>query len=266
MGTPDLTVKESISLYAEIGLDGIELVCQEGTPFSKALPRREIDDILRNAKDKRLEIVTLTPYMWDINSLDQEMARNQIQGLMDYVDLARDMGARFVRAYGGREVEVRDEERGWANTVLALKEVGEFAGSHGITLVVENHPGTMTRSGRETSRMIEAVGLESVKALFDPANVLYHTDEPWEETLNVQKGHIAHVHAKDYYLRGGERIACNVGDGMVAWDKILLALRETGYDGYISLEYEKKWHPDQLTDAEDGMAKSAQFIRKVLEI
>ena len=156
MATPQRTIAESISLFAEIGLDGIELVCQEGTPFHKDLPAREITEVVRRAERESLSIVGLTPYMWDINSADPELARQHIDGLKEYVTLAQEMGAGLVRAYGGRDGG--DESAGWQRTVAALIEVGEFAADLGITIMVENHHGTLTLTGEATSSMVRAVG------------------------------------------------------------------------------------------------------------
>jgi sugar phosphate isomerase/epimerase len=262
MATPESSPEESIELFHRIGLDGIELVCQPGTTFDIDRPEEEIGRIVESAHSKQIEIVALTPYMWDINSPDPDVALAQIAGLESAIHLARRMGARYVRAYGGRESE--DTDRAWAATVYALQQAGRVASTEGITVVVENHPGTMTVTGEATARMVQQVGLSSVRALFDPANVMYKSEEPWETTLEVQKEIIAYVHVKDYDMVRGERVACYVGNGVVPWNRILPALRDLGYDGYLSLEYERKWHPDQLPAAEEGLPPCASFVRKVL--
>ena len=74
MGTPNLTVAEAIKLYQTIGLDGIEIVAQEGGAFSIDDSADKIETILSEAKKLPDGVVTLTPYYWDINNIDPKIA------------------------------------------------------------------------------------------------------------------------------------------------------------------------------------------------
>ena len=262
MGTPDLTVAEAIKLYQTIGLDGIEIVAQEGGPFSIHDPSEKIKAIISEAKALSDGVVTLTPYYWDINNIDPKIAEENIWGMKKAIDLAKKMGAGFVRAYGGKEEAGGTWEENWKNAVYALKEIGNHASGTGVTVLVENHPGTVTRTGENTYKLINEIGLDCVKALYDPANVLHDTEEDWSHTFDVQKDIIGYVHVKDFYMEGTERKACVVGKGIVPWDKIIKKL--AGYKGYLSFEYEKRWYPDQLPSAETGVKECVDYIKSLL--
>jgi sugar phosphate isomerase/epimerase len=263
MGTPGRTVTESVAVFAALGLDGVELICQEGSAFNSTVPESEARRLAEFAADAGAPVTTITPYAWDINSADPAVAEAQIGELQRAIDLAEIMGATYVRAYGGREF-TDDPEAAVRRTAQALTAAGAYAARRGIVILVENHPGTMVRTGRATRQLVDAVGLDTVRALYDPANVLYDTDEDWETTLDVQTPVIGYVHVKDYDDRSGKRHACNVGDGVVPWKRILQRLVEAGYDGCLSFEYEKKWYPDDLEDAEVGMKASVEFVKNTL--
>ena len=265
MGTPGVSVPESIDVFAAIGFDGMELICQEGTAFST-----DVDDVTarrmaQTAQDAGVPIVTLTPYAWDINSPDPERAAADSAKLARAIDLAAAMGAHHVRAYSGRAPAEGGDVRGAVcRAARALREAGQRAADRSITVVVENHPGTVTRTGAATRELLDQVDLPSVRALYDPANVLHDTDEPWETTLALQKSVIAYVHVKDFYMDGPKRHACDVGDGGVPWTSILPELRRAGYDGCLSCEYERKWYPEDLPRPEEGMRKSLAFLKQAL--
>lgn len=263
MGTPGRSVPEAIAVFAEIGLDGTELICQEGSAFDSRTPESTARRFAALATDAGVPVTALTPYAWDINSADPAVAESQIAELQRAIDLAVVMGAAYVRAYGGREF-AQESDAAFRRTAQALTAAGNYADARGIVLLVENHPGTMARTGRDTRRLIDAVGLDAVQALYDPANVLYDTDEDWESTLDLQADVIGYVHVKDYDDRSGKRRACNVGDGVVPWADILPRLVASGYNGCLSFEYEKKWYPEDLSDAEVGMKASAEFVKTVL--
>ncbi|MCZ4590091.1 hypothetical protein R1X32_02200 (plasmid) [Rhodococcus opacus] len=55
-----------------------------------------------------------------------------------------------------------------------------------------------------------------------------------------------------------------VGDGSVPWGQILRHLRNVKYDDALSLEYEYRWHPQDLDEPEVGFRRSAQHLRSLL--
>ena len=262
MGIPGCHPYEAIERFAAIGFTGIELVCRDGTQFDSSHDRAQASRTADYAESYGLPVAALTPYAADVNSADPIVARAALKEMRDTIDLAHIMRARFVRAYGGRDL-TDDREGGFERAVDALRTIGVHAARFGITVVVENHPGTMTRTGAATRRLIDQIALPTVRALYDPANTLHDTDEPWEETLETQLGTIAYVHVKDFGDHSGKRRACNVGDGVVPWPTILERLLAAGYDGPLSFEYEKMWYPDDLAEAEDGMAKSMTVVKKM---
>jgi sugar phosphate isomerase/epimerase len=89
-----------------------------------------------------------------------------------------------------------------------------------------------------------------------------HSNEDPRETFEVQRDLIGYVHAKDFHLEAGEKAkACLVGQGDVPWPDILGWLGEIGYDDWFSLEYEKKWAPDLLPDAAEGLPACRDYLR-----
>ena len=60
MAVPGMDIVEAIKFFDKLGLDGIELVAQEGTPFNIDLPEPQIERIVRASKTFRLPVVTLT--------------------------------------------------------------------------------------------------------------------------------------------------------------------------------------------------------------
>ena len=259
MGTPNNTTLEAIKIFGDIGLDAIEIVSQPNTSFCIDDDPAEIEKAIKAANATLPEgVITITPYFWDINNADEEKARENIEGLKKAILTAEHMGAKFVRSYGGNEIAGGTKEENWDRAVEALKECAPFAQKHGITILVENHPSTMTRTGEASYKLVNAVGSDAVKTLYDPCNVMYDTDEDWEYTLDVQQDVIGYVHVKDYFMEGDTRRACVVGKGIVPWDKIMKKLK---YDGYFSFEYEKKWYPADLEDADTGVLKCMNYIK-----
>jgi sugar phosphate isomerase/epimerase len=270
MATPECNALEAVEIFAAAGLDGIELVSDDA---SGVLPER-LDNAARGqlrqaAADRGLAVACLTPYLWDINAADEALRRAQIEGAKRALELAADLGARIVRAYGGRPAGSTGDRIGaFERAAGALGEIGRTAGDLGLRVGVENHQGTLAISARATLDLVEAAGSPHVGIVYDQANLDGLGAEGWEEALPMQYDHIVHVHVKDFDRAGsgpaGGRRARIVGEGIVAWPAILASLAARGYDGFLSLEYERKWHPDQLPPAAEGLPRCASFVRQCL--
>jgi sugar phosphate isomerase/epimerase len=51
-----------------------------------------------------------------------------------------------------------------------------------------------------------------------------------------------------------------VGDGELPIAKLYAALKSIGYDGWFTLEWEKRWHPE-IEEPEVAIPAFAKFIR-----
>jgi len=73
-----------------------------------------------------------------------------------------------------------------------------------------------------------------VQAYLDPGNGAAVGNGYAENWVTAVRDRIAMVHAKDYDRGLNAAVPCGQGD--LAWDGILAALRDTGYDDYVFVE------------------------------
>ncbi len=88
---------------------------------------------------------------------------------------------------------------------------------------------------------------------------VYHSDatygDNWMTLYQQICPWIRHVHIKDYHRTDGR--LCLPGDGDLPLSPILRQLEADGYDGFVSLEWERQWHPElpEIEDALDAFRK-----------
>jgi sugar phosphate isomerase/epimerase len=283
MGTPSRTPDEAIRLFARLGIQGLELIMQDD--YRSAVPTmvaaRALGEIRRRATDLGVEIAFLTPYITALNSLDEAVWQRQLDLLHRAIEAAAELGAGGVRVYGGKEVPKAVWQPHFDRLVDALRIGGESARRAGVRLAVENHMTTMTESAKATMEVVRAVDLPSVGVLYDQVNLSHMHQEDFAEALALQAGRMVHVHVKDYVRKPGRDSSASaevafmtpetraiisrvVGEGLVPWGRIIPALKATGYDGWLSLELEKRWYPDELPSEEESFGRSAAFLRSLL--
>jgi sugar phosphate isomerase/epimerase len=283
LGTPDLTPFEALDLFAASGLDGAEIIWQDD--YRGAIPESDEGSVaaqVRTYADRLgLAIGCLTPYVTEINSLDDETRRHGVARLERAMRTAGTLGCARLRIYGGTLLGDEDEDdvpRLWDRLVASLRHLGSVAADQGLVLCVENHFGTMTVSAAETVALVEEVDSEGVGILYDQANLAFTHREPFEEAVPVQARWIRHVHVKDLEfihpdrelrtarvasIDKSERIHASrmIGDGILDWRAIVEALVAIGYDGTYSLEYEYRWNPEDLPEPAVGFPESARRLR-----
>jgi L-ribulose-5-phosphate 3-epimerase len=283
LGTPDQTVPEALALFATAGLDAAEVIYQDD--YRSGLPvrdRRSAEQARRASEDTGIPIVGMTPYTTGINALDEGEWRSAVDEFRGAIEIAQLVGADRLRVYAGSwQPDQRDHEAHWNQLVAALRTLAPEASDAGVRLCVENHFGTMTQSATQTARLVREVNLPAVRVLYDQANLTFTHDEPYEEALRIQGDLIGHVHVKDLVFTDPDapfqasetaRVAASeravrsrvVGDGVVPWGGILAALSTFGYDDVLTLEYEYRWHPQDLPEPAVGFARSAAALRGLL--
>lgn len=285
LGTPNLSLEDALGLFRASGLDAAEIIWQND--YSAAIPETasesEVAVVHRLARGLGLEIACLTPYMTGLNHLDEAERQRDIQRFIRCIRVAEQLDCHRVRVYAGSFLEGEGHLRStkWARLVEALQQLVPAARQAGVILCVENHFNTMTVSADETVELMQTVNSPEVGILYDQANLTFTHHESHLAAISLQRDWIRHVHVKDLIftdpnrkftagtvatVKEEERAVRSriVGDGILDWRGILTHLVANGYDGYLSFEYEYRWHPNDLPTPEEGFRRSAQVVRGLL--
>jgi L-ribulose-5-phosphate 3-epimerase len=224
----------------------------------------------------------MTPYTTAINALDAGEWQAAVDEFRGAIAIAQIVGADRLRVYAGSwHPGDRDHKTHWNQLVAALLTLAPEASDAGVRLCVENHFGTMTQSAAQTAQLVREVNDPAVRVLYDQANLTFTHDEPFEEALSIQGDLVGHVHVKDLVFTDPDapfqasetaRVAASeravrsrvVGDGILPWGGILQSLSTPGYDDVVSLEYEYRWHPQDLPEPLVGFTRTAAALRTIL--
>jgi fatty-acyl-CoA synthase len=131
-----------------------------------------------------------------------------------------------------------------------------------VTLLVETN-GVYADTNR-LRNLLDRVGSDAVAALWDMHHPYRFAGEKPEKTVQNLGAYIKYVHIKDSILENGIVKYKMMGEGDLPIDEMMLALRSINYDGYVSLEWVKRWATD-LSDAGVVFPHYANFIGGYLE-
>ena len=146
-----------------------------------------------------------------------------------------------------------DRETATSHAVDVLQSVAEVAGESGVTIAMEplaRKETNFLNTASETVDLIRRVDHPACRLHLD---VKAMSDEPEAaaDIILAHAQHLAHFHANDPNLRGP-------GTGKTDYAPIVSALRESGYDGWVSVEVF-----DYSPDPETIATESIEFLKKV---
>jgi len=173
--------------------------------------------------------------------------------IADYAEVAfrraNEIGIRTIvfGSGGSRQVpDGFDRKRAEGQFIALLQRLGPIAETHDVTLVVEplrRAECNFINTVAEGAEIVEAAGHPNVQLLADFYHML-HNDEP-----PVQVNRVGHLLAHTHVAEREERTAPGIrGDD---FRPFLVALKESGYDGPISMEC--KWPAGLETDAKQAV-------------
>ncbi|MCY3833068.1 MAG: sugar phosphate isomerase/epimerase [Chloroflexi bacterium] len=152
----------------------------------------------------------------------------------------------------------------WDKLVALVTPAVRIAEDRRVTLVVETGNNAMITSAWLARKLIDEIGSDRLKLLWDPANSLYCTEAPYPDGYEALRGVLGHIHLKDVEVDiRRATVACRqLGTGQMAphLPQIAAALKAEGYAGSISLE--SVYRPTG-GGFEDGFRASAPLLQKL---
>ncbi len=256
----DYQLTEVIPRLAGMGYQGIELNAQgfqmaeaHVTPQTSAAERAEIRNL---AHDHGMDISAISAHHFESTCLVDPDPRER-QRHVDYVkgciDLAADVGTGFVHILAGHVPEGVSRDRAYADLLENMALCIRYAEERDVALGLEAVVGSIVNTIPRLKMLLSDLGEDKLYVNYDPTHFFVVDEDPAEGVKEVGS-RILHVHVKDakkipagYEFpplpEGAMRLTTEfeylrLGKGLIDFGALLGGLREIGYDGYLSMEYE----------------------------
>jgi sugar phosphate isomerase/epimerase len=244
LACPGRTVEQIADAARRFGYDGIEWRLADGALLG---PRTD-DSVWERIASCGFEAVCLDTSAVFVQADDEGRAK-AVRHTKAMAERAVQIGAGCVRVFGGAipDGAAREDLLGPSRDALAEVATGIQSG---VEVLVETHDAWSL--GADVARLVE--GIDRTGVLWDIAHTMRTGEEPVETLEHIGTPGLVHIKDAD-----GERLT-HLGEGRLRLDDALEALVGAGYAGWISVEWEKLWHPD-LDDADVALPKAIAFVR-----
>lgn len=149
------------------------------------------------------------------------------------VNIAHVMEVPYIRMFSFFMPEGEDPEKYHDEVFRRVGRMADYAAKHNVILLHENEKEIYGDVADRCRKLMEEFYSDHFKAVFDFANfVQCHQDT--KEAYEMLKPYIEYVHVKDAEWESGHVVPAGHGDGNVK--EILKMLKESGYEGFLSLE------------------------------
>lgn len=261
LACPDFSWTDIYSMAKDLGFDGIEIrglgediYAVNARPFTEA----QLPATKKKLEDLRLELPCFSS---GCCLKYKENHDANIQEITQYIALAEKMETPFVRVLADlkpwADGEVDDDY-----IIEILKELAVKAEASTVTLLVETNG--VYADTKRLRKVLDAVGSRSVAALWDMNHPYRYASETPMETVANLDSYIKYTHIKDSVIKDDKICYTLMGQGSLPVKAMIDALRSIGYDGYVSLEWVKRW-ARELCDAGIVFPQYANFMQPYIK-
>jgi sugar phosphate isomerase/epimerase len=210
-----------------------------------------------------IEIACLASSIWMSGS--KRADRKRADEVKQFIDTAVIVGCPLVKVFDsmvepGGPMRLGNHSR--SATAIALGDwllpLGDYAAERDVTILVEN--ALSFRGSKEMWLILDRLNHPSITCCWDVFNAALIGETPAVSvpTLNSK---IQYTQVKDAKLGPLGAAYCKLGEGDVKVQNFMIRLMGIGYDGYVTLEWEKAWLPN-IAEPEEILPDSAKKLRE----
>ncbi len=265
-----MPLEQAIERIASIGYEGVELMADVPHLWPAGLLESQKLACRQALHRYGLEIANINAFMMNAVADPRQpywypswiepyapYRRIRIEHTKRALTLARELGAANITTEPGGPVPPQMTfEVAMRTFVEVLKPVVEHAEREGVLLLVEPEPGLLIEHSDQFLDLAERIPSPALGVNLDIGHMFCVGEDP-AEAIRKLAGHIRHVHLEDIAASREHRHLIP-GHGAIDFRSCLAALREIGYNGWITIEL----YP--YVDDPDAAAKEAFSVIKPL--
>jgi sugar phosphate isomerase/epimerase len=260
---------------ASLDYDGVEWPFQFFDPRSTTAEDRRM--LVTEAERHGLAVSELVVQQ-DYVTNEPPLREDRILLTLECIDAAADCGVSVVNLFTGpapwnpaspRIGVDLSEGSAWTMVLDAFERILPRAEDRQVHLAVEGVWGMLCRDYYTTRLLIDHFDSPYLGVNFDPSHDVLagNLDVGWILRQWDEKRRIKHIHLKDAVgtQEAGKFVFPLLGEGNVDWNAFAGALAASGYDGFVSVEFESFGYYRNVlgNDAEQAARLSMMQIRRL---
>lgn len=267
-----LGIDDSIDKARQAGAQGIQIYATYGEMAPENLSAGRKKEILDRIESNGLVISALCGDLGGHGFMDAKENEWKIEKSKRIMELAKELKTDVVTTHIGVVPEDKSDP---VREIMrkACDELAAFGDSIGATFAIETGP----EKAWLLREFLDSLTARGVRVNMDPANLVMVVGDDPVEAVNLLAPYIVHTHAKDgVKLKSGGAdniykdnhaqehmgmsfVEMPLGKGDVNFPTYLRALKDIGYDGFLTIEREVGDNPER------DILEAVRFLKEELK-
>ena len=250
------SLEESVRMIAEIGYEGIELLCDSPHAYPPTFQEKEIKSFKDQIAKFKLQISNLNAFtLYSISDVyhpswiedNKESRELRITHTVNCIKLAKKIGAKNLSTEPGGPIN----ERNTTNVkyleklfMEGLNRVSPIAEEENIKILIEPEPDLLLENSNQFLNFIRDLNTNHVRLNFDIGHFYCVGEDPAEMICKLCE-YIEHFHLADIATN---RIHNHLvpGEGSINFRSVLKTIETIGYNGFVTVElYPYQHNPNE---------------------
>ena len=258
-------LQEAIRRLHQHGYQGIEVWGGRPHAYRRDLDD-ELDEIIALLDRLEMAVPNFIPAQFRYPSIlcspNEAVRRDSVRYIQDAIDTARRLGATYVSLCPGMTIFGQGLEQGWAQLRRSFTELLDYTAGTDVVLLIEpahKAESTLILTTKDGQRMIEEIGSKRMGILLDTGHA-HLNGEDLAQVVAGLKGVPLHIHIDDNH--GDSDAHLIPGKGDVDFAPFVQALKEIGYQGFVSAELGFQYTLDPDPAVEKTLAALSQMFEE----
>jgi len=231
------TLEENLEFIAKNGFDGFQVWPDKV---------KDTNELLRQCSELSIVVSAIGGGPNLVSSAERGKT---IDAFRMRFDLAKELGCFIVTAETKEKPAEMSEEEAWESCTENIRAICACAEKTGGALAIEPSGSCFVKDAEDWLELARRVNSRALKVNYDPANIVWAGKNP-AEGVRILGSNIIHTHAKDIvfdrkagYSEGTSNLVVHdvpAGKGKVGYKSYVQALKDAGYDGFLTIEMHHK--------------------------
>ena len=245
-----MSFHEGLKTIKDAGFEAVEL--NLSGPLNIDSTQDEVKRVRDEVLESGLEIASLLGGWYSLISGRPDIRKEAEEELVKGLNICKNLGTDALLVVPGalrpspEEEEPVSYDAAYERSLESIKKVIPAAEENGVCICVENVWNKFLLTPVEMKSFVGEINSEFAGVYFDVGNIiLTGFPEMWIKILGTM---IKRIHLKDFKASVGNAGGfCGLLEGDVNWPAVTKALRDTGYDSYLTAEYGPyKYYPETI--------------------
>jgi sugar phosphate isomerase/epimerase len=262
LACPEWSLKEVFENAKKYGYKAIEIRGIKGDVEilnSPEFASNRISEIKKWSEDNDVKILNLNSSVV-LHEYEADKKTKNIDTAKRYIDLALQLGCPYVRVFPDKFPKEKSKEFALETIKGNYETLIDHCKGSKVKVLLDAH-GDLVASN-DLKNILDKVNINHSGMIWDFFNMHLKTKESPQKMYDTLKPYIEIVQLKDGIFEPNYKYKYTLtGEGEMPISEILRIIDKGKYNGFVSFEWEKRWHPE-LPDPEVALPHFMEEIRK----